>query len=77
MSCKRSNTLLQKSLLLFFTWREYFNSQPKNLGYKQCLSVSNHSHPPYFMALAPKSPFHISIYSDQGMSIHGWFLVTM
>ena len=26
-SCKRSNTLFQKSLLLFLTWREYFYSQ--------------------------------------------------
>ena len=25
-SCKRSNTLFQKSLLLFLTWREYFSS---------------------------------------------------
>ena len=28
-SCKRSNTLFQKSLLLFSTWRNYFYSQPK------------------------------------------------
>ena len=27
-SCKRSDTLLQKSLLLLSTWREYFYSQP-------------------------------------------------
>ena len=26
-SCKRSDTLVQKSLILFSTWREYFNSQ--------------------------------------------------
>ena len=27
-SCKRSNTMFQKSLLLFSTWREHFYSQP-------------------------------------------------
>ena len=44
-SCKRSDTLFQKSLLLFSTWRKYFysqpthfSSQPKKSGYKQSFS---------------------------------------
>ena len=44
-SCKRSDTLFQKSLLLFLTWREYFysqpthfTSQPRKSGYKQSFS---------------------------------------
>ena len=31
-SCKRSDTLFQKSLLLFSTWREYFYSQPTHFS---------------------------------------------
>ena len=31
-SCKRSNTLFQKSLLSFLTWREYFYSQPTHFS---------------------------------------------
>ena len=31
-SCKRSDTLFQKSLLLFLTWREYFYSQPTHFS---------------------------------------------
>ena len=31
-SCKRSNTLFQKSLLLYSTWREYFYSQPTHFS---------------------------------------------
>ena len=31
-SCKRSNTLFQKSLLLFLTWRAYFYSQPTHFS---------------------------------------------
>ena len=41
-SCKRSDTLFQKSLLLFSIWREYFysqpthfSSQPKKQGFEQ------------------------------------------
>ena len=31
-SCKRSDTLFQKSLVLFLTWREYFYSQPTHFS---------------------------------------------
>ena len=31
-SCKRSDTLFQKSLHLFLTWREYFFSQPTHFS---------------------------------------------
>ena len=31
-SCKRSDTLFQKSLLLFSIWREYFYSQPTHFS---------------------------------------------
>ena len=31
-TCKRSDTLYQKSLLLFSTWREYFYSQPTHFS---------------------------------------------
>ena len=31
-SCKRSDTWFKKSLLLFSTWREYFNSQPTHFS---------------------------------------------
>ena len=31
-TCKRSDTLFKKSLLLFLTWREYFYSQPTHFS---------------------------------------------
>ena len=34
-SCKRSETLIQISLLLFLTWREYFYSQPTHFCSQQ------------------------------------------
>ena len=53
-SCKRSDTLFQKSLLLFLAWREYFYSQPKKYWFKQ-------SFPPFirpWFSLFARSPLN-------------------
>ena len=59
--------ILIEPIKQFYNWAALFKNQVYLF----------HSHPPYFMALVPTSRILISISSDQGMSIHGWFLVTM
>ena len=67
-SCKRSDTLFQKSLFLFLTWREFFYSQPKKSGFKQSFSpftkaCTHPTHNPWFFWNQMKGMVKIRLFS--------------
>ena len=78
-SCKRSDTLFQKSLLLFLTWREYFysqpthfSSQPKKYGFKQSFAPFTR---PWGGegSIDSQQKFAFSSYDDTPYKLFSWF----